>query len=134
MPNFSGIYPKYIACKSCNITKLLYQPSFKAIINPSNALGRIEGDIFVIRLMPLNNKPYKLILVDWKTCFKIIRLLKFKDKVIIKVKVVIKEINNTFKRYLVYLYYNKGKEISRLRPYLRKKGIIFSESSLYAYN
>jgi len=72
--------------------------------------------------------------MDWKTCFKIIRFLKFKDKVVIKVKVIIKKINNIFKRYLIYLYYNKGKEISRFRLYLYKKRIVFSESSLYAYN
>jgi len=88
----------------------------------------------VIRLMPLNNKPYGLILVDRKTRFKIVRLLKSKDEIIIKVKVTIKEINNTFKRYPVHLYYDGGKEISRLRPYLREKGIVFSESSPYAHN
>jgi len=134
IPDFSGIYPEYIACKSCNAAKLLRQPFFKAIINPPNALRRIKGDIFVIRFIPLNNKPYRLILVNRKTCFKIIRLLKSKDKVIIKVKATIKEINNTFKRYPIYLYYNRGKEISKLRLYLRKKDIIFSESSPYAYN
>ena len=84
--------------------------------------------------MPLNNKPYRFILINRKTRFKIIRFLKFKNKVITKAKAVIKEINNTFKRYLVYLYYDKGKEISRLRLYLRKKGIVFSESNFYAYN
>ena len=84
--------------------------------------------------MPLNNKPYGLILVDQKTRFKIIRLLKSKDKVVTEVKAAIEEINNTFKRYPVYLYYDKGKEISRLRLYLRKKGIVFSESSPYTYN
>jgi len=134
MPDLSGIRPKHIACKSYNAVKLLRQPSFKAIINPPNALGRIKEDIFVIRPIPLNNKPYRLILVDWKTRFKIIRLLKSKDKIITKAKATIEEINNTFKRYPVYLYYDKGKEISRLRPYLRKKGIIFSESSPYTYN
>ena len=134
IPNFSNIRPKYIACKSCNTVKLLHQPSSKAVINPPNALGRIKGDIFVIRLIPLNNKPYRLILVNRKTRFKIVRFLKSKDKVITKVKATIEEINNTFKRYPVYLYYDKGKEISRLRPYLRKKGIVFSESSPYTYN
>jgi len=84
--------------------------------------------------MPLNNKPYKLILINWKICFKIIRFLKSKNKIIIEVKVAIKEINNTFKQYLIYLYYNKGKEISRFRFYLRKKGIVFLESNPYVYN
>ena len=90
--------------------------------------------MFVIRSIPLNNKPYRLILVDWKTCFKIIRFLKSKDEVVIEAKAAIEEINNTFKRYPVYLYYDKGKEISKFRLYLREKGIVFSESSPYAYN
>ena len=97
IPDFSNIYPKHIACKSCNITKLLYQPFFKAVINPFNVLRRIKENIFVIRFIPLNNKLYKLILVDRKICFKIIKLLKSKDKVITKAKAAIKEINNTFK-------------------------------------
>jgi len=134
IPDFNSIRPKYITCKSYNTVKLLRRPSSKAIINPPNALGRIKGNIFVIRPIPLNNKPYGLILVDRKTRFKIIKLIKSKDKVITEAKAAIKEINNTFKRYLVYLYYNRGKEISRLRPYLRKKGIIFSKSSPYTYN
>jgi len=134
MPDFSSIRPEHIVCKSCNTAKLLRRPSSKAIVNPSDILGRIKGDVFIIRPIPLNNKPYRLILINRKTRFKIIRLLKSKDKVITKVKVAIEEINNTFKRYLIYLYYNKGKEINRLRPYLRKKGIVFSESNPYAYN
>jgi len=54
MPDFSGIRPKYIIYKSYNTAKLLCQPFFKAIINPPNALGRIKGDIFVIRFIPVN--------------------------------------------------------------------------------
>jgi len=134
MPDFSSIRLKYIICKSCNIAKLLHRPSSKAVINPSNTLGRIKGDIFVIYPIPLNNKFYRFILINQKTRFKIIRFLKFKNKVIIKAKAAIKEIKNTFKRYPVHLYYNKGKEISRFRPYLYKKGIVFSESNPYAYN
>jgi len=72
--------------------------------------------------------------MDRKTRFKIIRLLKSKNKVVTEAKTAIKEINNTFKRYPVYLYYNRGKEISRFRFYLRKKGIIFLEFSPYTYN
>ena len=94
MPNFSGIRLEYIACKSCNVTKLLQRPFSKAVVNPFNALGWIKGDIFVIRPMPLNNKSYGLILVDWKTCFKIIRFLKFKNKVVIEVKAVIVNLYN----------------------------------------
>jgi len=134
MPDFSNIRPKHIACKSYNAAKLLRQPSSKAITDPFNALRRIEGDVFIIRFIPLNNKPYRLILVNRKTRFKIIRLLKSKDKVITEAKAAIKEINNTFKQYSVYLYYDGGKKISRLRPYLREKGIVFSESSPYAHN
>jgi len=98
MPDFSSIRFKYIACKSYNAAKLLRQLSSKAIVNRFNASGRINGDIFVIRPIPLNIKPYRLILVNWKTCFKIVRLLKFKNKAVTKARAAIKEINNTFKR------------------------------------
>ena len=74
-------------------------------------------------------KDYRFILVNWKTRFKIIKFVKFKNKVIIKVKAIIKEINNTFKRYLIYLYYDKGKKIDRFRLY----GCSYQKNPLTAF-
>ena len=54
---------------------------------------------------------YKFILMDKKTHFKLFKLLKLKDKVILTVKSVIKGLYNIYKWYLTYFYYNKGKEI-----------------------
>jgi len=64
IPDFNSIRFKYIAYKSCNVAKLLQRLSSKVITDPFNALGRIKGDVFVIRPIPLNNKLYRLILVD----------------------------------------------------------------------
>ena len=64
MPDFRRVRPKDLVCKSCNLAKLLRRPFKKPVNDPSNALGRIEGDIFVIRPIPLNNRPYGLVLVD----------------------------------------------------------------------
>jgi hypothetical protein len=63
-----------------------------------------------------------------------IRLLKSKDKAVIEAKSAIKGLYNTYKRYPVYFHYDGGKEIRRLLPYLKEKGIGFSKSSPYAYN
>jgi len=103
-------------------------------LDPPYVLGRIEGDIFIIRPTLLNNKPYGLILVDRKTRFRMVRLLKSKDEIVIEAKSVIDGLYNTYKRYLAHFYYDGGKEIRRLLPYLTEKGIGFSESSAYAYN
>ena len=120
--------------KSYNIAKILRKLSRKLIADFLYVLGRIEGDIFIIRPTPLNNKPYRLILVDRKTRFRFIRLLKSKEDIVIEAKSAIENLYNTYKRYPVYFYYDGGKEIRRLLSYFTEKGIIFSEFSPYAYN
>ena len=134
MFNFKRVRPKNFVYKSCNLAKLLRQPFKKPVNDPSNALGRIKGDIFVIRLIPLNNRLYRLVLVNRKTQFRFLRLLKFKNKAVLKAKSTIKGLYNTYRRYLAYFYYNGGKEIRRLLLYLTEKGINFSEFSPYIYN
>ena len=134
MPNFRRVRPEDLVCKSCDLAKLLRRPFKKPVDDPPNALGRIEGDIFVIRPMPLNNRLYGLVLVDRKIRFRFLRLLKFKDEAVLEAKFTIKGLYNTYRRYPAYFYYDGGKEIRRLLPYLTEKGIGFSESSPYAYN
>jgi hypothetical protein len=121
-------------CKSCDVAKILCRPSKQPVSDPPQALGRIEGDIFVIRPMPLNGRPYGLVLVDRKTRFCFLRLLKSKDEAVIAVKSTIEGLHNTFQRYLAHFHYDGGKEVRRLLLYLTEKGIGFSESSSYAYN
>jgi hypothetical protein len=113
---------------------MLRRPSKKPVADPVYALGRIEGDIFIIRPTLLNNRPYGLLLVDRKTRFRMLRLLKLKDEAVTEARSAIEGLYNTFQRYPAYLYYDGGKEIRRLLPYLTEKGIGFSESSPYAYN
>ena len=134
MPNFQKIRPEDLVCRSCDAAKILRKPSKRPVTDPPYALGRIEGDIFIIRPTPLNNRPYGLILVDRKTRFRMVRLLKLKDEAVIEARAIIEGLYNTYRRYLAYFYYDGGKEIRRLLPYLTEKGIGFSESSPYAYN
>lgn len=134
MPNLQKIQPRDLVYRSYNTAKILRRPSKRLVSDPPYALGRIEGDIFIIRPTPLNNRPYGLILVDWKTRFRIVRLLKSKDKAVTEAKSAIKGLYNTYKRYPAHFHYDGGKEIRRLLPYLTEKGISFSESSPYAYN
>lgn len=132
--SFQKIRPKHLACKTCNTVKMLHRPSKQPIKDPPYALSQLEGDIFIIRPTLLNSKLYKLILVNRKTRFQLLRLLKSKDKAVQAVKSTIKGLYNTYRRYPAHFYYNRGKEIRRLLPYLSKKGIRFTKSSPYAYN
>src|SRR4051812_19750396 len=116
-------------CKSCNAVKILRKPSKRPVTNPTLALGRIEGDIFVIRPTLLNNKPYGLILMDRKTRYRVFKLLKSKDEVVTEAKSIIEGLYNTYKRYPAHFYYNGGTKVRKLLPYLIEKGISFSESS-----
>jgi IS30 family transposase len=134
MPNFQRVRPSDIAYKSYNAAKFLRRPSRKPVEDPPYALGRIKGDIFIIRPTPLNNRPYGLILIDRKTRFRILRLLKSKDEAVLKAKFAIESLYNTYKRYPAHFHYDGGTEIRRLLPYLIEKGIKFTESSPYAHN
>ena len=134
MPNLQKIQPRDLVCRSCDTAKILRRPSKRPVSDPPYALGRIEGDIFIIRPTLLNNRPYGLILVDRKTRFRMVRLLKSKDEAVIEAKSIIDSLYNTYKRYPAHFHYDGGKEIRRLLPYLTEKGIGFSESSPYAHN
>src|ERR1044071_10142047 len=59
MPDFKRVRPEDLVYKSYDLAKLLRRPSKKLVEDPPNALGRIEGDIFVIRPTPLNNRDRK---------------------------------------------------------------------------
>ena len=132
--SFNSIKPKHLRYKSYNAAKLLRRPLTKPIVNPPYTLKRIEGDIFIIRLTPLNSKPYKLILVQRKTQFKLFRLLKTKEDAIPEVQAVFKGFKNKFGRYLAYFYYDGGTKIAKIRPQLVPQGIGFLASSPYAHN
>jgi len=113
---------------------MLRRPSKQPIEDPLYALGRLEGDIFIIWPTPLNGRPYGFILVDRKTRFRLLRLLKSKDEAVQAAKSTIEGLYNTYRRYPAYFHYDRGKEIRQLLPYLSEKGIGFTESSPYAHN
>jgi len=82
MPSFQKIRPEHLACKTCDTAKMLRRPLKQPIEDPLYALGRLEGDIFIIRPTLLNGRPYGLILVDRKTRFRLLWLLKSKDEAV----------------------------------------------------
>jgi hypothetical protein len=90
---------------------MLRRPFKQLVEDPLYTLSRLKGDIFVIRPILLNSRPYGLVLIDRKTRFKLFRLLKLKDKVVSAVKSTIKGLYNAYKRYLAYFHYDGGKEI-----------------------
>jgi len=61
---------------------MLHRPLKQLIENPLYTLSRLEGDIFIIQPTPLNSRLYGLILIDRKTHFQLLQLLKCKDKAI----------------------------------------------------
>lgn len=56
MPNFQKVRSEDLVCKSCDSAKILCKLSKRPVVDSPFALGRLEGNIFVIRLTPLNNK------------------------------------------------------------------------------
>jgi hypothetical protein len=96
MPNFQRIRLRDLIYKSCNVVKMLRRPSKKPVADPAHALRRIKGDIFIIRPTLLNNRPYRLLLVDRKTRFRFLRLLKSKNEAIIEARLAIEGLYNTF--------------------------------------
>jgi len=113
---------------------MLRRPLKQPIEDPLYALGRLEGDIFIIRPILLNGRLYGLILVDRKTRFQLLRLLKSKDEAVQAVKSTIEGLYNTYRHYPAHFHYDGSKEIRRLLLYLSEKGIGFTESSPYTYN
>ena len=79
------------------MAKMLRKPS-KDPVAAVPVLGRIEGDIFVIRPTPLNKKPYNLLLVERSTRFRVVRGLKTKDEAYKKAESVFRGLFNTYGR------------------------------------
>ena len=81
--------------------------------------------------------PYLLILVDRKTCYRQVYLLKNKSAPIIyfAIKGCFKGFNNCYNRYLVYFYFNSGTKVdnSFIGDWLSAKGIGFNTFSPYTH-
>ena len=60
-------------------------------------MGHLEEDLFIIYFIFFNKKFYNLILINNKSKFRILQLLKCKNKVILKLKNIIKDLYSTFK-------------------------------------
>ena len=108
----------------------------KPILDPLNALDVLEGDTFKIKPIPRNNCPVGLIIIDRKTRYRWVFLLKDKEggTVFLTFKSFFKYLKTQYNRYPKLLHYDKGTKInSELKAWLAKKGIRFSTSSPYIY-
>ncbi|KAM7182544.1 hypothetical protein V8F33_014230, partial [Rhypophila sp. PSN 637] len=108
LPNFQKVRIDQLCYKNYNVAKMLRKPSKKPVKDPAYVLDRIKGDIFVIRPILLNNKPYSLVLINQKLRFRVLRLLKTK----------------------AYFHYDRGLEIRGLLLYLKEKGISYTKRSI----
>ena len=101
------------------------------------ALAVIVGDLVTIKPSPYFWTSYLLILVDRKTCYRWIHLLKDKLAPIVyfAIKGCFRGFNNRYNRYLVHFYFDFGTEVdnSFIGDWLGAKGIGFSTSSPYIY-
>ena len=64
MPNFQKIRPENLVCKTCDAVKILRRPFRKPVEDPPRVLNRLKGDIFIIRPILLNGKPYGFVLIN----------------------------------------------------------------------
>ena len=76
IPNFDSISEAEFQCLACDRAKAVHRLRSKPIDSPKRALDIIEGDTFEIKLPPYNKRPIGLILVDCKTRFRWLFLLR----------------------------------------------------------
>jgi hypothetical protein len=84
----------------------LWKPS--DVEDPPNALRQTEGDTAVVCPVPLNNRPYGLVSVDWKTRFRSLQLLRSKGIATPRAKSAIKGLHNTLRRYPARFYHGRA--------------------------
>ena len=135
IPNLEAVKPSDFQCEECAKTKAVRRLNAKPIAAPQKVLDRIEGDTFKITPPPLNKKPIGLILVDRKSRFRWVILLRSKEAIEVfqAVKDLFKALKNRFGRYPLEFHFDGGLEAANalLKGYLARKGIKFSTSSPY---
>ena len=101
------------------------------------ALAVIVGDLVTIKPSPYFRMSYLLILVDRKTCYRWVYLLK--DKLAPTIHSAIKRyfrgFNNCYNRYLAHFHFDSSTKVdnSLIKDWLGAKSISFSTFSLYTH-
>ena len=136
MPNFDSIKESDFLCLACSRAKAIRRLNFKPIADPPRALDSIEADTFTVKPNPYNRKPIGLLIVDRKSRYRWLFLLKNRDGagVLGVLQGFIKSLKNKYGRYPKRFHFDGGKEITLpFQAWLQRKGIEFSTSSPYIH-
>lgn len=135
-PNLNTIKEVDFKCIECNKGKIVRRASKNPIPDPPNALDVLEADTFKISPKPINNCPVGLIIVDRKSRYRWVFLIKDREgpTVFSTIKSFFKLLKNQYGRYPKKFHYDEGTEInSECEAWIKSKGTIFSTSSPYIH-
>ena len=135
VPKLDAIKETDFRCISCDQAKAVRRPSTKPIKNPDMVLDRLEGDTFKISPTPHNKRPIGLIIVDWKSRYRWILLLKSREapEVAPAIQGLFKQLKNQYGRYPTEFHYDGGLEACNklLQAWFQRKGVQFTTSNPY---
>jgi hypothetical protein len=100
--NFEGIKKSKFYCEQCAVNKAVRRFRPFIVKDLFIALAVIEGDLFTIKPILYNRAKYVLILVERKTCYRWIVLLKDKTAMVVftAFKGLFRFLKNRYGRYL----------------------------------
>ena len=121
----------------CAISKAVRQIVTPLVADLAVALAVIVGDLVIIKPLLHSRMPYLLILIDQKTYYRWVYLLKDKSAPTIHstIKGCFRGFNNYYNRYLAHFHFDSGIKVdnSFIGDWLGAKGIGFSTFSPYIY-
>jgi hypothetical protein len=136
VPNFNSISEENFLYLACNRAKAVRRLNHRPIDNPEGILDSLEGDTFSIKPISYNKYPIRLLIVDRKSRFRWLFLLKSRDRdpIIDTIKGFFRSLKALFRRYPKGFHFNSRKEINTsLQAWLQHKGLDFSTSSPYIH-
>ena len=120
----------------CDKAKAVRRLNHKPIEDPDRVLDSLEGDTFSIKPIPYNKYSIGLLIVDRKSRFRWLFLLKSRDRDLIEdtIKGFFRSLKALFRQYPKKFYFDGGKKINtRLSAWLQYRGIFFITSSPYIH-
>ena len=137
LPKFNSINNRDFFYAKCAISKTVKQIVTPLVANLAVALAVIVSNLVTIKPLPYFQTPYLLILVDRKTYYRQVYLLKDKSAPTIysAIKECFRGFNNRYNCYLAYFHFDSGTKVdnSFIRDQLGAKGIGFSTFSPYTH-
>jgi hypothetical protein len=99
---------------ACDRAKAVHRLNHKPINNPEGILDSLKGDTFSIKPMPYNKCPIGLLIVDRKSRFQWLFLLKSQDgdPIIDTIKGFFRSLKALFRQYPKGFHFNSRKEIN----------------------